>query len=92
MAEAQRLQKKLDNEFTVNLRAEEVAKAAEVSKSAVQSRGRRRKGIEKEKAGGGRKSDGEDVVMATTMTTRSRRARAESSAQLVKSPQKKRQK
>ena len=63
-----------------------------MSKSAIQNRGRRRKRIEKEKANGGRKSDGEDVVMATTMTTRSKRARAESSAQLVKSPQKKRQK
>ena len=51
-----------------------------MSKSAIQNRGRRRKRIEKEKANGGRKSDGEDVVMAIIMTTRLRRVRAESSA------------
>ena len=84
MAEAQRLQKKLDNKFIINLRAEKIVKAVEISKSAVQNRGRRRKGIEKEKANGGRKSDNEDIMMAITITIRSRRAKIESSAQLVK--------
>ena len=82
-AEAQRQQTAIDEEYTASLRAKEAEETARKAEAAVRGcGGRKGKGKEKADSGGG----------GATTRSKSARPRAESIAQLVISPKKKKKK